>query len=84
MFKVINRKTKKRYEICSKLTIKISEIIINKYRRSGVFIVNFEHILQLFLKLLFEQVNVNWDGTIHELKLNRFIFKIPNFHSYHQ
>ena len=65
MFKVINRKTKKRYEICSKLTIKISEIIINKYRRSSVFIVNFEHILQLLLKLLFEQVNVNWDGTVH-------------------
>ena len=38
-FKVNNRNTRKRYEICSKLTIK-------------TFIVNFEHILYLFLVFL--------------------------------
>ena len=41
MFKVNNRNTRARYEICSKLTIKTPE------RRSGVFIVNFEHISHL-------------------------------------
>ena len=41
MFKVNNRKTKTRFEICSKLTIKTSE-------RSGVTVVNLEHISHLF------------------------------------
>ena len=47
--------------ICSNLTIKTPER--HQWRRSGVFIVNFEHILQLFAGLLFvdfEQVNVSW------------------------
>ena len=54
MFKVNNRNTRKKCEICSKLTIKTPE-----RRRSGVFIVNFEHILHHFLVFLlfeFEQV----------------------------
>ena len=38
LFKVNNRNTRKRCEICSKLTIKTPE------RRSGVFIVNFEEV----------------------------------------
>ena len=38
LFKVNNRNTRTRCEICSKLTIKTPE------RRSGVFIVNFENI----------------------------------------
>ena len=42
MFKVNNRNTKARCEICSKLTIKISVI----------FIVNFEHISYLVLVFL--------------------------------
>ena len=42
-----NNKTRKRYEICSKLTIKTQE-----RRRSGVFIFNFEHISHLFLVFL--------------------------------
>ena len=41
MFKVNNRNTRTRREICSKLTIKTPE------RRSGVFIVNLEHITGL-------------------------------------
>ena len=41
MFKVNNRNTGTRCEICSKLIIKIPE------RRSGIFIVHFEHISHL-------------------------------------
>ena len=44
-----NRNTKKRCEICSKLTIKTAE---RRRRRSSVFIVSFEHISRLFLMFL--------------------------------
>ena len=43
MFKVNNRNTRTRCEICSKLTLKTVER--RHWRRSGVFIVNFEQIL---------------------------------------
>ena len=42
LLKVNNRHTRKRCEICSKLTIKILER--RHWPRSDVFIVNFEHI----------------------------------------
>ena len=42
MFKVKNRNTRTGCEICLKLTIKTPERL--HWRRSGVFIVNFEHI----------------------------------------
>ena len=42
----------KKWEICSKLTIKT-------WRRSDVFVINFEHISHLF-SVDFEQVNVSW------------------------
>ena len=42
LLKVNNRNNKTRYEICSKLTINMLER--RQWRRSGVFIVNFEHI----------------------------------------
>ena len=45
MFKVSNRNTRTRYEVCSKLTIKTPER--RQWHRSGVFILNFEHILTL-------------------------------------
>ena len=45
LLKVNNRNTRARCEICSKLTIKTLER--RHWRRSGVFIVNFEHILHL-------------------------------------
>ena len=51
MFKVSNRNTRTWCEICSKLTINTPER--RHWRRSGVFIVNFEHILHLVLVLLF-------------------------------
>ena len=60
LFKFNNRNIRKRCKIHSKLTIKTSEQ--RHWRRSGVFIVNFEHILLLFLSVSiadFEQVNVS-------------------------
>ena len=42
MFKVNNRSTRAWCEICSKLKIKTPEQD-HQWRRSGVFIVNFEH-----------------------------------------
>ena len=47
LFKVSDKNTRKRYEIFSKLTIKKPE-----RRNSCVFIVNLEHIANLFLVLL--------------------------------
>ena len=50
MFKVTNRNTRTRWEICSKLTIKIPER--RYWRRSGIFIVNSEQISHLVLVFL--------------------------------
>ena len=47
MFKVNNRNTAIRYEICSKLTLKTPERC--QWRRFGVFNVVFEHISHLVL-----------------------------------
>ena len=49
-YKVNNRTTRTKCEICSKLTIKIPAR--RKWRRSGVLIVNFEHISHLALVFL--------------------------------
>ena len=51
LFMVNNSNTRKRCEICSKLTMKTPE------RRSTVFIVNFEHISHLFLVFLLLTLN---------------------------
>ena len=51
---IINTRT--RCEICSKLTIKTPER--RSWRRSGVFIVNFEHISHLVLVLLWITLNI--------------------------
>ena len=50
MFKVNNRNTRAKFEICSKLTIKIPER--RYWRRFGIFIVNFEYISHLVLVFL--------------------------------
>ena len=55
LLKVSNRNTRKRCEIWPKLTIKTSEW--RHWRRSGVFIVRFEHISCLFLVLLLLTLN---------------------------
>ena len=47
MFKVNNTCTRKRCELCSKSTTKTPER--SQWRRSGIFIVNFEYISHFFL-----------------------------------
>ena len=61
MFNVNNRNTRTRCEITSKFTIKTPER--RHWRRTGVFIVNFEHISHLVLIVNFEQVNAGWDSV---------------------
>ena len=56
MFKVNNRNTRTDCEICSKLTVKAPER--SYWRRSGVFIANFEHISHLFLVSLLLTLNM--------------------------
>ena len=58
---------------------KVVKIYRNKchLRRSGVFIVNFEHISHLFLQFFychFEQVNVSWDERKLVFKLSQNLF----------
>ena len=62
LLKVNNRNTRTRCEICSKLTIKTPER--HQWCRSGVFVVNFEHISHLVqgFHVDFEQVNARWDS----------------------
>ena len=55
LLKVNNRNTSTRCEICSKLTINTPER--RQWRRSGVFIVNFEHISHLVLVFLLLTLN---------------------------
>ena len=50
LFKVNDKTTRKACEICSKLIIKTPKR--RYWRRSGVFIINFEHISHLFLVFL--------------------------------
>ena len=82
LFKVSNRNTRKKCKIYSKLTIKTSER--RKWRRSGVFTVNFEHIIsQLFLVLLLLTLNKSMlAGKIFTtnnvtLKVTIIIYKSP-------
>ena len=56
LLKVNNRHNRTRCEICSKLIIKIPER--RQWRRSGIFIVNFEHISHLFLVFLLLTLNM--------------------------
>ena len=56
MFKVNNRNTRIRCEICSELTIKTPER--RQWRRPGVFIVNFEHISHVVLAFLLLTLNM--------------------------
>ena len=55
LFKFTNRNTRKRCEICSKLTIKKPGR--RQWHRSGNFLVNFEHISHLFLVFLLVTLN---------------------------
>ena len=66
MIEVNNRNTRTRCEICSRLTIKTPERRHwHRWRRSGVFIVNYEHITCSSVSIVnFEQVNADWVGDI--------------------
>ena len=55
MFKVNNTDTRTRFEICSKLTMKTPER--RHWRRSGVFIINFELVSHLVLVFLLLTLN---------------------------
>ena len=56
LLKVNNRNTRTRWEICWNLTIKTQERC--QWCRSGVFIVNFEHISNLVLMILLLTLNM--------------------------
>ena len=63
-FKITKRNTRKRCEICSKLTIKIPER--RECRCSGIFRVNFEHISNLFLVFLLLTLNKLMFAGLHQ------------------
>ena len=67
MLKVSNRNTRKKCEICSKVTIKTPER--SHLRRSDVFIVNFEPFSGVPI-VDFEQVNINWGASFDRHFLN--------------
>ena len=56
LLNVNNRNTRTKCEICSKLTMKILER--RHWDRSGIFIVNFEHISHLVLVFLLLTLNM--------------------------
>ena len=56
LLNVNNRNTRARCEISSKLTMKTTEW--HYWRHSGVFIINFEHILDLVLVFLLLTLNM--------------------------
>ena len=75
MFKVNNERTRPRFKICSKLTIKTPQR--RYWCRSGVFIVNFEHISHLFLVFLLLTLRVKIKAKI---SINKGItFKMIKF-----
>ena len=64
LLKVNNRSIRTRCGICLKLTIKIPER--RHWRRSGIFIVNFEHILHLVLVFLLLTFNMKLPAGEHQ------------------
>ena len=69
LFKVNNRNTRKRCEICWKLTIKTS--LQCQWRHSGIFIVNFEHISSLLLVLLLLMLNKKLFPEFHLVEIEK-------------
>ena len=57
LLKVNERNTRARFDISSELTIKTPER--RHWRRSGVFIVNFEHVSQIVLRFLLLTLTCN-------------------------
>ena len=77
LFKVNNKNTRKRIEICSKLTIKTPERC--HWRLSGVFIVNFEHIKHLVLVFLLLTLNMLLLARLSVLLLVSSVWFIKTF-----
>ena len=80
MFKVSNKNTRTRRDICSKLTIKTLE---RRHKLcSGVFIVNFEHISHLVLVFIvnFKQVNADLDsrGLSRSISISKTFNMVQN------
>ena len=71
IFKVNNRNTRTRCEICSKLTIKTPER--RQWRRSVVFIVNFEHIYHLVLVFLLLTLSRSMSAGLFPSLFSRYI-----------
>ena len=74
LFKVSNKNYRKRYEICSKLTTETPEQ--RHWRRSVVFIVNFEHISHLFLVFLLLIWNKKMLAGLHVEKILEIILSL--------
>ena len=80
LFKVYNRSTRTRCEICSELTIKTPEK--RHWRRSSVFNINFEHLSHLVLVFLLLTLNISLPvGSI--LKIYFLSFLIMLLYSFH-
>ena len=77
LLKVNNRNTRASSEICSKLTIKTP--VRRQWRRSDVFIVNFEHISQLTLVLLLLTLNMQLPAGIRNVDLKNSVVFIVDF-----
>ena len=81
MFKVSNKNTRTRRDICSKLTTKTLE---RRHKlRSGVFIVNFEHtshLVLVFLIVNFKQVNADLDsrGLSRSISISKTFNMVQN------
>ena len=74
LLKVNNRNTRTRCEICSNLTIKAPER--RHWRPSGIFFVNFEHVLHLVLVFLLIILNMAGTLGIQNKKWKKKFFKI--------
>ena len=79
MFKVSNRNTRTRCEICSKLTIKTPERL--QWRHSDVFIVNFEHISDLALVFLLLTLSKLTEGKTLSVFLVSLLLTLNIFHT---
>ena len=83
MFKVNIRNTRARCEICSKLTIKTPERC--HWRRSGVFIVNLEHISHLVLVFLLITLSRQMPaGVLINLNFRTFFHLPIKCHSFNE
>ena len=81
MFKVNNRNTRIKFEICPNL--KIKTIKQRQWCRSGVFIVNFEHISHLVLVFLLvtlsRQMSTGIEGIGCSVSPIKFTFSLVTF-----